>query len=439
MRRLLVAFVVFFGLVQDALADYQLSGSWFETLTVDQRSDLQGNLVLLAHYGGLVDAEFGPGTYGAIVAWQSSIGVPANGVLTPTQMTRLEQMAAEAMSDMGMDLVEDLDGRFAIILPMGLLPERAQTSTGTIYRDFAGDFSVETFWRPTSAGDLAQLFQQAATVGGGSSVSYSAFRGDLYVVTGVSRGKYFYELVHDAGDGAAGFRFTYGEEFRRVGGIASVFAASYSAPTEMLASLEQPQQPTSNPAPTATESTPSRSKTDKIKRATAIPDANLDEGVNQFGSFLTFDEIPGLLALVGDIGPMTPLDMRRALNSMDEPVALALASDGGNVASALMVAYEVKELGLSTYVMPDTGCYSACSFVFLAGKERLVEGELGVHQVWGEDADASTAQTVVSDILEAFSEFGVRQEVTSAMLRTLPENMYIFSPRELADWQINVP
>lgn len=158
-----------------------------------------------------------------------------------------------------------------------------------------------------------------------------------------------------------------------------------------------------------------------------------------FGSFLTFDEIPGLLALVGDIGAKTPLDMRRALNSIDEPTMLALASDGGNVASALMVAYEVQELGLTTYVMPDTGCYSACSFIFFAGKVRLAEGDLGVHQVWGEDADASSAQSIVSDILEAFSEFGVQQQVTSAMLRTRPEDMYIFSQRELVEWRINVP
>lgn len=94
-------------------------------------------------------------------------------------------------------------------------------------------------------------------------------------------------------------------------------------------------------------------------------------------------------------------------------------------------------MGLSTYVLPETGCYSACSFVFFAGKERKADGALGVHQVWGDDTDASTAQTVVSDILEAFVDFGVRQEVTSAMLRTRPEDMYVFSQSELERWGIN--
>lgn len=221
--------------------------------------------MLLAHYGGLVDAEFGPGTYGAIVAWQSSIGVPANGVVTPSQNARLDQMAAEAMSDLGMDLVQDLDGRFAIILPMGMLPERSRTPSGTIYRDIGGDFSVETFWRPTSAGDLASQYQQATSAGRDKIVSYSAFRGDLYVVTGLTSGDYFYELVHDAGNGSAGFRFTYDEEFRQVGGIASVYAASYSAPTEMLGSIDQ----SPNSAPPAAASTEAPTSTPKEKNQKA--------------------------------------------------------------------------------------------------------------------------------------------------------------------------
>jgi hypothetical protein len=138
----------------------------------------------------------------------------------------------------------------------------------------------------------------------------------------------------------------------------------------------------------------------------------------------------------GDIGPSTPLDFRRAVRAAGNPKVLMLASDGGYVSSALLLAYEVREMGLATYVLPDTGCYSACAFVFFAGTERQVDGALGVHQVWGGDTDASAAQTVVSDILEAFADFGVRREVTSVMLRTLPEDMYVFSTAELDQWGI---
>jgi Predicted periplasmic protein len=426
-----------FAMAAPVHADYQLSAQWFNGLSIDERADLQGNLVLLAHYGGLVDSRFGPGTYGAIVDWQSAIGAPRTGVLTTDQLGLLDQMASQAMSDLGVDLVEDLDGRLTVMLPMGLLPKRVPTPAGTRYEALNGNFTVETFWRAPVEGDLSSQLAQARAAPN-TFVSYSALTADFYVVTGLVEGRYFYELVYKAIGGSAGFRFTYDEEHRRVGGVASVFAASYSAPTNLTITAA-PEQTLSPYSGTESSSDGRFATTDEGRDKVVIPDGTPEKGVNVYGSFITFDSVPGLLALVGDIGPKTPLDMRRALHAMEKPTTVALVSDGGNVASALMVAYEVHELGLSTYVMPETGCYSACAFIFLAGRDRLVEGELGVHQVWGEDADASSAQTVVSDILEAFSEFGVRQEVTSAMLRTLPQEMYIFDHNELSAWGINTP
>lgn len=422
-----------------AQADYRLSQTWFEALPPDARADIQGNLVLLAQYGGLVDAQFGPGTYNAIVAWQKSAQVAPNGVADQSQLESIEQSAAQAMSDLGMDLVDDLGGRLAIMLPMGLLPERRIGPNGSVYQDLGGGFSVETLWRDSSEGSLANHYQNAVSPRPGAAVTYSALKPDLYVVTGTLGDRFFYELFHAAKGGVAGFRFIYDEEYRQVGGVASVFAASYSAPTDVVANLQMPDTATPPPAASTVELPNEAATAGKDKQRKAIPDQTLQDGVNVFGSFMTFDSSPGVLALFGEIGPKTPLDLRRALNSMESPKLLVLASDGGNVASALMVAYEVAELELSTTILPDTGCYSACAFVFLAGKERLAEGELGVHQVWGESADASSAQTVVSDILEAFSEFNVAQQVTSAMLRTVPEEMYVFSEMELARWGINSP
>lgn len=422
-----------------ARADFRTSQAWFDSLPFDSRADLQGNLVLLAHYGGLVDARFGPGTYTALTSWQERAGINPNGVADQSQLELIDQMAAKAMSDLGMDLVDDLDGRLAIMLPMGLLPERRSSSGETRYQGIGGGFKVRTFWRDASEGSLDIQFQDAIAPRSGAVVSYSTLKPDLYVVSGTSGGKYFYELVHAAADGSAGFRFDYDSEFKEVGGVASVFAASYSAPTNSVAFV-QDQGTSSTPtnAPLASPpDMPAIGTSQKNKQRSSIPDQSMGDGINLFGSFITFDQAPEVLALVGDIGPKTPLDLRRALNSMDNPSILALASDGGNVASALMVAYEVFEIGLSTTILPESGCYSACAFIFLAGKERLAEGQLGVHQVWGEDADASSAQSVVSDILEAFSEFQVRQEVTSAMLRTVPEEMYIFDQDELSLWKIN--
>jgi hypothetical protein len=421
-------------------ADTGQSQRWFLALSTNERADLQGNLVLLAHYGGMVDGHFGAGTYSGLVKWQQSVGVRPTGVLSQQQMELLEQMAAKVISDLGMTLVEDIGGHLAIILPTKLLTVKRDRMNGTWYQDAAGEITVETFWRVSYEGTLMQHYARAKTPGPGRSVTYSTLRDNMYVVTGVDSGRYFYELAHADGLATAGFRFTYGERYRDIGGVASVFAASYSNPINVIEAAQSGKTDRSSSPPVTPTVTPQVSLPSTNAPATSKQKTGDDEeGVREFGNFITLADAPGVVALIGDIGPTTPLDFRRAIRSLDRPETLVLASDGGSVASALMVAYEVHELGLSTYVMPDTQCYSACSFIFLAGKKRLAEGQLGVHQVWGERTDASAAQTVVSDILEAFGEFGVRQEVTSAMLRTRPEDMYVFDTSELSMWGLNTP
>lgn len=434
-RNLAISVAVILAFTGAALSSPVTSQSWFSKLSPDERTDIQANLILLAHYGGMVDGAFGAGTYSALLRWQQSVNQRPSGVLTLAQMTLLKQMASDAMNDLGMELIEDIGGHLAIMLPMKVLTSVSDRVNGTWYQDGAGLFTAETFWRTNHEGSLAELYAEATKSIADGSITYSTLRSDMYVVTGYEGDRYFYELVHADGVATAGFRFKYDEAFRDIGGIASVFAASYSTPINVIEAARDNAMP--QVAAPATTVMPQIALPDVLPGSTAKTKAESESGVRFFGNFFTVDTLPGILVLRGNIGAGAPLDFRRALRSMPDPETLVLASDGGLVASALVIAYEIADLGLSTYVMPDTGCYSACSFIFLAGKERLAEGALGVHQVWGDGADASSAQTVVSDILEAFNEFGVKQEVTSAMLRTLPEDMYIFSSSELNDWGLN--
>jgi len=406
-----------------AEADLRRSQAWFEGLGSADRAELQKSLVLLAHYGGLVDGAFGAETYGALLEWEHAAGGTPDGVLSAAEAQRLKQMAETASAELGLSIVEDWLGHLRILLPTGLLGEQQPGIDGTRYESADREFAAETFWR-SGAGTLAQQFASVTAPAPARTVGYSVLREDFYVVSGTENGRYFYELARSDALGVAGFRFTYTERYRQVGGVSSVLAASYSVPIAALPP-EMPEGPETRLAAPLPEP--------KLEK----PVATVEAGTHAYGAFTTFDDAPGVMILIGEIGPGTPLEFRRAVKAAGVPQVLALASDGGLVASALLLAYEVRELGLSTWVPPDTGCYSACAFVFLAGADRLAEGELGVHQVWGEQVDASAAQTVVSDILEAFGSFGVRQEVTSAMLRTRPEEMHVFSPAELAAWGLN--
>lgn len=154
------------------------------------------------------------------------------------------------------------------------------------------------------------------------------------------------------------------------------------------------------------------------------------------GAFRILDGRPDIVILDGEIGINTPLELRRALSARPEAKLLVLNSPGGLVASGLLLADDVHERGLSTVIPEGAGCYSACAFVFFAGIERLAEGELGVHQMYGNN-DPSGVQARVSDIIEALEKFDTPTSVVTRMFRTTSEDMYVFSKQEIDDLSIN--
>ena len=67
---------------------------------------------------------------------------------------------------------------------------------------------------------------------------------------------------------------------------------------------------------------------------------------------------------------------------------------------ALLIADDVHERGMSTYITKESGCLSACALIFLAGVERQTDGALGVHQISSDSGDLVSAQLSISDILD---------------------------------------
>jgi hypothetical protein len=158
---------------------------------------------------------------------------------------------------------------------------------------------------------------------------------------------------------------------------------------------------------------------------------------DRVGSFIVFDDVQDAIFLDGEITISTPLDMRRAMSLRPQAKVIVLASPGGLVASALIVADDVHRLGISTFIPEGMGCYSACAFVFLAGQTRVAAGELGVHQMASEIPDPSGVQYSTADILDALATFDVPSEVIARMLRTPNDSMYVFTATEIEALGIN--
>lgn len=117
--------------------------------------------------------------------------------------------------------------------------------------------------------------------------------------------------------------------------------------------------------------------------------------------------------------------------------SVSLNSLGGQVFPALDIARTIKAARLNTMVASGSECYSACAFIFLAGSERIAQGKLGVHQISGVD-DPSLTQTAVGEIYEDLVTFNAPSYLVARMLRTPPEDIYIFTTEELEQNSINI-
>ena len=128
---------------------------------------------------------------------------------------------------------------------------------------------------------------------------------------------------------------------------------------------------------------------------------------------------------------------------LNKPTQMILDSYGGNDHSARRLAKHIHDNDISTYVSGVSICESACALIFLAGKKRLCEGVLGVHQavlpkdIGNEDIDLNFAmkyiQEDIGNLIELLNDFDTPSFVYPHMLKTF--GMYHFSKAEIA--QIN--
>ena len=130
--------------------------------------------------------------------------------------------------------------------------------------------------------------------------------------------------------------------------------------------------------------------------------------------FFYFDELEGVLFLNGTIEKGMYTNFRQAITE-NKIHTIVLNSLGGNVEEGLNIAGTVFDKGIKTYIPKGYECYSACSFIFLAGSEKYALGELGVHQAaYADDVSkekgcywciTTVSQLTTADILLRLGEF----------------------------------
>lgn len=156
-----------------------------------------------------------------------------------------------------------------------------------------------------------------------------------------------------------------------------------------------------------------------------------------------FPEIEEVAFYYGAISPQSDMIIKRALLSEPQTKTMVLISLGGSSYGGLRAGYLIHQAGLNTFVPIGSVCASACSDLFFAGKNRWVEGALGVHQFRSGQDDVeilaaiketqSVTQYEIADILAYYGDYDLPAFVSNRMLTTHWSDMYYFDASEKED------
>ena len=161
-----------------------------------------------------------------------------------------------------------------------------------------------------------------------------------------------------------------------------------------------------------------------------------------------FPSMPNYLFFVGSIMPQGG-DERTQLVVLKEMLELhptittvVLHSGGGSVGMAATMSRVIFEKGLVTYVPRDATCASACGYLWLAGKVRVLDGTLGAHRISVGDMANDTIsvgdayeeiQKSIGSLMGWMYEYNVPVLYYAWMLLTPAEEMYEFTEEEEAE------
>ncbi len=165
-------------------------------------------------------------------------------------------------------------------------------------------------------------------------------------------------------------------------------------------------------------------------------------------SRLLFEAEGDTLRLTGVIAPGDAARFADWLDGRDLPAAVTLHSTGGSVMDALDIGRALRAAGAATRVEAGQVCLSACPYILAAGTDRAADpqGYVGVHQHYFGESELLPAFIAVEDIqsgqaevVDYLDEMGIDLRLMRHSLATPPDEIYILTPEELAEYRLVTP
>ena len=187
----------------------------FDALTEADRKAIQDALVWSGNYVGVVDGVFGKRTRDSIVAWQTSVKAPANGLVDAAQLTAMTGAAQKARAAVRFQTFTDDKTGIRIGAPLKLLDKRANEAGGARLMKADGSLALDLSSAVGGDASLAKLYANLTADAPGRKFGLKLSRPDFIVVASEEAGRKIYQRWARAPAGwpdatvVRGFRFAY--------------------------------------------------------------------------------------------------------------------------------------------------------------------------------------------------------------------------------------
>ena len=154
-------------------------------------------------------------------------------------------------------------------------------------------------------------------------------------------------------------------------------------------------------------------------------------GINEDGSAFVYME--------GEFGVNTYKDFIRFLQEVNINVKeIKISSNGGLVSTAMQIGAHVHDNRWNTGLDKEMHCFSACGFVYFAGKEKSLEGKakIGLHRpyVLGVEDTTKSIKKLKRDYLGYWNYIRAPKSVYDEMMEVDRENLLILDKSNINDY-----
>jgi peptidoglycan hydrolase-like protein with peptidoglycan-binding domain len=197
----------------DAAFDGQKAA--FDALSESDRKAIQDALVWSGHYLGVVDGVFGKRTRDSIVAWQTSVKAPANGLVDAAQLAAMTAAAQKARAAVRFQTFTDDKTSVKIGAPLKLLDKRVSEASGARLMKADGSVALDLSSVAGNDANLGKLYANLTADAPGRKITLKINRPDFIVVSSEEASRKTYERWAKAPAGwpdatvIRGFRFAY--------------------------------------------------------------------------------------------------------------------------------------------------------------------------------------------------------------------------------------